>query len=116
MATDTPEWLQRVRAGEPVNGHSPSVDVLFQSVARTAGMNAVGVILTGMGRDGADGLLAMRDAGARTIGQDEATSLIYGMPKVAFEIGSVERQLPLDRITTAVLVMTNLRGRQGRNN
>jgi two-component system, chemotaxis family, protein-glutamate methylesterase/glutaminase len=109
-------FVCRVRTGDPVNGHSPSVDVLFQSVARTAGMNSVGVILTGMGRDGADGLLAMRDAGARTIGQDEATSLIYGMPKVAFEVGAVERQLPLDRIATAVLAMTNLRGRPGRNN
>jgi len=104
----------RLRAGAPVNGHSPSVDVLFASVARIAKANAVGVILTGMGRDGAEGLLAMRRAGARTIGQDEATSLIYGMPKAAFEIGAVERQLPLDRIATAVLAMTNLRGRQGR--
>ena len=104
----------RMRSSDPVNGHSPSVDVLFASVAQVAKSKAVGVILTGMGRDGADGLLAMRQAGARTIGQDEATSLIYGMPKVAFEIGAVERQLPLDRIATAVLVMTNLRGRQGR--
>jgi two-component system chemotaxis response regulator CheB len=104
----------RLRAGSPVNGHSPSVDVLFASVARVAKAKAVGVILTGMGRDGAEGLLTMRQAGARTIGQDEATSLIYGMPKVAFEIGAVERQLPLDRIATAVLTMTNLRGRQGR--
>ena len=104
----------RVRAGEPVNGHSPSVDVLFSSFARVAKANAVGIILTGMGRDGAQGLLAMREAGAQTIGQDEATSLIYGMPRAAFEIGAVERQLPLDRIATAVLAMTNLRGRQGR--
>ena len=106
----------RLADGEPVNGHSPSVDVLFNSVARVARANAVGVILTGMGRDGAQGMLAMRQAGASTIGQDEATSLIYGMPKVAFEIGAVERQLPLDRIATAVLVMTNLRGRQARGN
>lgn len=104
----------RVREGSPVNGHAPSVDVLFDSVARAAGAKAVGVILTGMGRDGAEGLLAMRRAGASTLGQDEATSLIYGMPKVAFEIGAVERQLPLDRIATAVLTMTNLRARQGR--
>ena len=104
-----------MRTGSTVNGHSPSVDVLFASVAQAAKSDAVGVILTGMGRDGADGLLAMRQAGARTIGQDEATSLIYGMPKVAFEIGAVERQLPLDRIATAVLVMTNLRSRKGRD-
>jgi two-component system chemotaxis response regulator CheB len=104
----------RLRAGTPVNGHSPSVDVLFDSVAQTAKSNAVGVILTGMGRDGAQGLLAMRQAGARTIGQDETTCLIYGMPKVAFEVGAVERQLPIDRIATSILVMTNRRGLQGR--
>lgn len=101
----------RVRAGDPVNGHCPSVDVLFGSVANVMKSKAIGVILTGMGRDGAQGLLAMRQAGARTIGQDEATSLIYGMPRAAFEVGAVERQLPLDRIANAVLVMTNLRGR-----
>jgi two-component system chemotaxis response regulator CheB len=104
----------RLRAGSPVSGHSPSVDVLFTSAAQVAKSNAIGVILTGMGRDGAQGLLAMRQASARTIGQDEATSLIYGMPRAAFEVGAVERQLPLDRIANAVLVMTNLRGRQGR--
>ena len=104
-----------LRAGAPVSGHSPSVDVLFTSAAQSAKSNAIGVILTGMGRDGAQGLLAMRQAGARTIGQDEATSLIYGMPRAAFEVGAVERQLPLDRIANAVLVMTNLRGRQGRD-
>jgi two-component system chemotaxis response regulator CheB len=104
----------RLRAGSPVNGHSPSVDILFGSVAKTAKSKAVGVILTGMGRDGAQSLLAMRQAGARTIGQDEATCLIYGMPKVAFEVGAVERQLPIDRIATAILVMTNRRGLQGR--
>jgi two-component system chemotaxis response regulator CheB len=105
----------RLHAGSPVNGHSPSADVLFASVAKVAKSNALGVILTGMGRDGAQGLLTMRQAGAQTIGQDEATSLIYGMPKAAFEAGAVERQLPLDRIASAVLTMTNLRGRQGRD-
>lgn len=104
----------RLRSGAPVNGHSPSADVLFASVAKTKGPRAVGIILTGMGRDGAQGLLAMRQAGAHTIGQDEASSLIYGMPKVAFEVGAVERQLPLDRIASAVLATTNLRGRAGR--
>ena len=82
----------------PVNGHRPSVDVLFESVANASGAKAVGVILTGMGRDGAAGLLAMRRAGARTIGQNEASCVVYGMPKVAFEYGAVERQLPLDDI------------------
>lgn len=80
------------KAGEKVNGHRPSVDVLFQSVASVAGKNAVGIILTGMGGDGAQGLLAMRNAGARTIGQSEASCVVYGMPRVAYEIGAVEYQ------------------------
>jgi two-component system chemotaxis response regulator CheB len=86
-----------------VSGHCPSVDVLFQSVAENAGAGAIGVILTGMGRDGAAGLLAMRQAGAHTIGQDEASSLIYGMPRVAFERGAVEAQYPLGRIAERIL-------------
>lgn len=79
-----------LRKGEKVNGHSPSVDVLFQSVAEAAGQHAIGIILTGMGGDGAKGLLAMRKAGARTIGQDESTCVVYGMPKVAYDLGAVE--------------------------
>ena len=90
-------------ASDLVNGHRPSVDVLFNSVAQLYGPKAVGVILTGMGRDGAAGLKAMRDAGARTIGQDEATSIVYGMPKAAFELGAVERQLPVSQIAAAAL-------------
>ena len=86
-----------------VNGHRPSVDVLFQSVAQLYGAKAVGVILTGMGRDGAAGLKAMRNAGARTIGQDESTCVVYGMPKAAFELGAVERQLPVAQIASAAL-------------
>lgn len=93
----------RLREGGPVSGHRPSVDVLFQSVAEVYGRRAAGVILTGMGRDGAQGLLAMRNAGAGTIGQDEASCVVYGMPKCAFEIGAVERQLPLGAIGSAVL-------------
>lgn len=81
--------------GEKVNGHCPSVDVLFDSVAKEAGKNAMGVILTGMGYDGAKGILAMRRKGAITLGQDEKTSVVYGMPKTAYEIGGVEKQLPL---------------------
>ncbi|MFZ1989951.1 MAG: chemotaxis protein CheB, partial [Alphaproteobacteria bacterium] len=92
-----------------VNGHRPSVDVLFGSVARCVGSNAVGVILTGMGRDGAVGLKAMRDAGASTLGQDEASSVIYGMPRAAFEIGAVEHQLPLDRIGPEIVRMCEVR-------
>jgi two-component system, chemotaxis family, protein-glutamate methylesterase/glutaminase len=97
----------RLNATGLVNGHRPSVDVLFESVSTTAGSRAVGVILTGMGRDGADGLLAMRNAGAKTIGQDKTTSLVYGMPKVAFERGGVEKQMPLDGIGNEILRVTN---------
>ena len=94
---------------EPVNGHRPSVDVLFDSVAELAGRNAVGVILTGMGRDGASGLLKMRHAGARTFGQNEKTCVVYGMPRVAYELGAVETQLPLNSIGEEVLKSTSAR-------
>ena len=96
-----------LKHGAPVNGHCPSVDVLFSSVARNLKTRALGVILTGMGRDGAQGLLEIRKAGGRTLGQDEASSIVYGMPKVAFEIGSVERQLPLGAIGAELVRMTN---------
>jgi len=89
--------------GERVNGHCPSVDVLFESVATAAGSSAIGVILTGMGYDGAKGLLAMRKKGAITIGQDEASSVVYGMPKVACNIGAVEKQVPLDSIAKTIV-------------
>ena len=92
----------RLTAGEPVNGHRPSVDVMFDSVVRLK-RPMTGVILTGMGRDGARGLLAMRQAGGRTLGQDEASCVVYGMPKAAFELGAVERQLPLHRLAPAIL-------------
>jgi two-component system, chemotaxis family, protein-glutamate methylesterase/glutaminase len=81
------------------------VDVLFHSVASAAGGNAVGVILTGMGKDGAEGLLAMRRAGGRTIGQDEASCVVYGMPQVAYEKGGVEIQLPLSEIAEYILTL-----------
>lgn len=81
--------------GDKVNGHCPSVDVLFESVAKECGRNSIGIILTGMGYDGAKGLLSMRKNGAVTIGQDENSSVVYGMPKVAFNIGAVEKQVPL---------------------
>ncbi len=93
----------------PVNGHRPSVDVLFDSVAELAGRNAVGAILTGMGRDGAAGLLKMRHAGARTLGQNEKTCVVYGMPRVAYELGAVEQQLPLAAIGEEILKMTAAR-------
>lgn len=92
----------RLSQGDTVSGHRPSVDVLFRSVARLR-RPMTGVILTGMGRDGAQGLLEMREAGAHTVGQDEASSVVYGMPRVAHEIGAVERQLPLSRISSAIL-------------
>lgn len=84
--------------GEKVSGHCPSVDVLFNSVAQAAGRNALGIILTGMGSDGAKGLFAMRQKGARTLGQDEKSSVVYGMPKVAFEMGAVEKQASIEAI------------------
>ena len=88
--------------GERVNGHCPSVDVLFNSVAKSVGNKAIGIILTGMGADGAKGLLEMRRAGARTLGQDEESCIVYGMPKVAHEIGAVEKQYPLGSIAQAL--------------
>ncbi len=84
--------------GEKINGHCPSVDVLFESVSKECGSNALGIILTGMGYDGAKGLLSMKRKGAHTIGQDEESSVVYGMPKVAFDVGAVERQVPLERV------------------
>ena len=96
-----------VKPGEKVSGHCPSVDVLFDSVAKVAGSNALGVILTGMGADGAKGLLAMRKGGARTIGQDEKTCVVYGMPKVAFDIGAVERQAPLEKVAGMIYNVLN---------
>jgi two-component system chemotaxis response regulator CheB len=97
----------RVRLGSdpPVNRHRPSVDVLFHSCAETAGSNAVGVIMTGMGDDGARGLLAMRRAGARTLAQDEATCVVFGMPKAALDMGAAERALPLPRLAGAALAL-----------
>ncbi len=92
-----------VRDGPLVNRHRPSVDVLFRSVSRVAGQNAVGVILTGMGDDGARGLKEMRDAGAITIGQNEATSVVYGMPAEAMRHGAVETELPLGEIARKIV-------------
>ena len=88
--------------GPPVSRHRPSVDVLFRSVARAAGRNAMGVIMTGMGDDGARGLKEMRDLGARTLGQDEDSCVVYGMPKEAMKLGAVEREVALERIAGAI--------------
>ena len=90
-----------------VNGHCPSVDVLFSSVAKHAKENAMGVILTGMGGDGAKGLLEMRKNGSHTIGQDETTCIVYGMPKVAYEIGAVEYKEKLPDISKRIYKFLN---------
>ena len=100
----------QLREGDLVGGHRPAVDVLFHSVAKTCRAAAMGVILTGMGRDGAAGLLAMRKAGAQTIGQNESTCVVYGMPKVAFEMGAVEKQVPLNRIGPEIIAARSARG------
>ena len=103
LKNDASGYYVYLAYGEKVSGHCPSVDVLFDSVAKTAGRNAVGVILTGMGADGAKGLSAMRRSGAHTIGQDEDSCVVYGMPMVAYNIGAVCEQLPLSSIGDAVL-------------
>lgn len=95
------------RGTERVSGHCPSADVLFQSVAKSAGKNAIGILLTGMGADGASGLLTMRRMGARTIGQDEESCVVYGMPKVAYDMGAVQYQLSLTSIAGKVYGLLN---------
>jgi two-component system chemotaxis response regulator CheB len=97
----------RLKASDRVNGHCPSVDVLFDSVARSCKGKAVGVILTGMGRDGAAGLLSMRNAGAKTFGQSEGSCIVYGMPKAAFDAGAVQKQLSLDKLARAIISETS---------
>lgn len=92
-----------LNSGPNVSGHRPSVDVLFKSVAENIKENAVGAILTGMGRDGAEGMLAMKKAGSYNIGQDKATCVVYGMPKEAFELGAVDIQLPLVKVAEELL-------------
>ncbi|HEY5374376.1 MAG TPA: chemotaxis-specific protein-glutamate methyltransferase CheB [Polyangiaceae bacterium] len=103
------ELCVSVRNGAKVNGHRPPVDVLFHAAAEAAGAEAVGVLLTGMGRDGADGLLAMHTAGALTLVQDEASSVVWGMPKAAFDLGAADEVLALDRMA-ARLAQAVVRG------
>ncbi len=99
-------WAVRVKDGPKVHHQRPAVDVLFQSVARSAGRNAVGALLTGMGVDGAKGMLAMREAGAYTVAQNEATCVVYGMPREAVKIDAAIEVLPLDSIADALLHAT----------
>lgn len=103
IRSDGRGYFVRCEAGEKVSGHCPSVDALFESVAQNAGANAVGVILTGMGADGAKNLLAMKKAGAYTIGQDQASCVVYGMPMVAYNLGGVVDQMPLASIPSAIV-------------
>lgn len=103
LCKDARGWYVSSKPGEKVSGHCPSVDVMFNSVADVAGPLAIGAILTGMGRDGADGLLRMRQAGSFTVGQDKETSVVYGMPMEAFNCGAVEVQAPLYKIADIIL-------------
>lgn len=100
-------YYVEIRDGDPVNRHRPSVDVLFQSTAKFAGKNAIGVIMTGMGADGAKGLLEMKNAGAFTIAQDEHSCIVFGMPKEAVRLNAVEKVLPLSQIAGVVLSHAN---------
>jgi two-component system chemotaxis response regulator CheB len=102
------EYFVRVKTGDLVNGHCPSVEVLMQSAAEEVGANAVGVMLTGMGADGAKALKNMRDAGARTLAQDEASSVVFGMPKAAWEAGGAEDLYPLNNIAKRVIELINI--------
>ena len=97
------QYLVRLKDGPRVHYQRPAVDVLFQTVAKVAGKNAVGAILTGMGADGAKGLLAMKNAGAQTIAQDEATSIVFGMPKEAIKLGAAEKVLPLYNVAGSII-------------
>jgi two-component system chemotaxis response regulator CheB len=107
LVRDGARYVCRLDEGPPVNRHKPSVDVLFRSVAQQVGRNAIGVILTGMGKDGALGLKEMRDAGARTIAQDEATSIVWGMPGEAVAVGGAADVLPLGDIWSRVLQLAD---------
>ena len=96
-------YLVRCKDGEKVSGHRPSVDVLFESIAKNVASNAVALLMTGMGADGADGMVSMRRAGARTFAQDEATSVVFGMPKEAIATGKVDEIVSLDKMRDAIL-------------
>lgn len=101
------QYRVKIKDGPLVSRHRPSVDVLFRSVANSAGKNALGIIMTGMGTDGAKGLLEMRDAGSKTLGQDEASCVVYGMPKEAYKLGAVEKEIPLDDVASHIMSFVN---------
>ena len=103
LARSGAQYVVEVKDGPPVNRHRPSVDVLFRSVAKYAGRNAMGVIMTGMGDDGARGLKEMHDAGAYTLAQDEASCVVYGMPREAVKHGGVDRTMPLASLAGAIM-------------
>lgn len=103
LARSGANYIIELDQSEPVNRHRPSVDVLFHSAAQVAGKNAIGAILTGMGRDGAAGMLAMRNAGARTLAQDEASCVVFGMPREAIALGGVDEIVPLARMSERLL-------------
>lgn len=107
LMKDEKGYYVTCRAGDKVSGHCPSVDVLFNSVAESAGKNSVGIILTGMGKDGAQGLMSMKKAGAYTIGQDEKSSVVYGMPMVAYNIGAVAVQASIENIADILIKHLN---------
>ncbi|WP_043898281.1 CheB methylesterase domain-containing protein [Clostridioides difficile] len=108
LCTDKQGYYVTCEKGERISGHCPSVDVLFDSVAEVAGTNSIGIILTGMGYDGANGLLKMKENGSFTIGQDENSCIVYGMPMVAFDRGSVMLQLPLGEISNCLIRHINI--------
>ncbi len=103
LARSGANYVIHLEHSEPVNRHRPSVDVLFYSAAKVAGKNAVGVVLTGMGKDGAQGLLAMRQAGARTLAQDEKSSVVFGMPREALAIGAAEQAVSIDQMSEHIM-------------
>ncbi len=100
-------YFVSIKDGPMVHHQRPAVDVLFQSVAQYAGANAIGVILTGMGADGAQGILRMKEAGGKTIAQDEASCVVFGMPKEAIKLGAIDRVVPLDRVSQEVIRLLN---------
>jgi two-component system chemotaxis response regulator CheB len=107
VVRDGARYVCRLDDGVPVNRHKPSVDVLFRSVAQNAGGNAIGAILTGMGKDGARGLKEMLEAGSRTIAQDEATSVVWGMPGEAVSLGAAQHVLPLENVAAKILALAD---------